>query len=51
MREFIDQQRKQGNKYGFVNFITSNNGFTLADLFMYNDRHNEANVEDNLDGN
>ena len=51
MREFIDQQRKQGNKYGFVNFITSNNGFTLADLFMYNDRHNEANGEDNLDGN
>lgn len=51
MREFIDQQRKQGTCWGYVNFIASNNGFTLADLFMYNDRHNEANGENNLDGN
>lgn len=51
MREFINQQKKQGEEVGFVNFITSNNGFTLADLFMYNDRHNEANGEGNMDGN
>lgn len=50
MREFLDQQRKQGEYLGYVNFITSNNGFTLADLFMYNDKHNEANGENNEDG-
>lgn len=50
MKDFIDQQRKQQKSFGYVNFISSNNGFTLADIFMYNDRHNEANGEDNLDG-
>lgn len=51
MRAFLDQQRKQGEKLGYINYIASNNGFTLADLFMYNDKHNEANGEGNLDGN
>lgn len=51
MREFLNQQRKQGNEVGYINYITSNNGYTLADLFMYNDRHNEANGENNMDGN
>ena len=51
IREFANQQRKQGERYGYVNFVASNNGFTLADCFMYNDKHNEANGEDNRDGN
>ncbi len=50
MVEFTNQQRKQGNRIGYINYLTSNNGFTLADLFMYSDRHNELNGEDNLDG-
>jgi glycogen operon protein len=33
-----------------VNFITAHDGFTLADLVSYNDKHNEANGEDNRDG-
>src|SRR5690606_29446126 len=33
-----------------VNFITAHDGFTLADLYAYNERHNEANKEDNRDG-
>jgi glycogen operon protein len=33
-----------------INFITCHDGFTLADLFSYNDKHNEANGEDNRDG-
>ena len=33
-----------------VNFITAHDGFTLNDLVSYNDRHNEANGEDNRDG-
>lgn len=51
IREFANQQRKQGDQYGFVNYLAINNGFTLADCFMYNDKHNEANGEDNRDGN
>jgi isoamylase len=33
-----------------INFITAHDGFTLADLVAYNDKHNEANLEDNQDG-
>jgi isoamylase len=33
-----------------INFITAHDGFTLADLVSFNDRHNEANGEDNNDG-
>lgn len=33
-----------------VNFITAHDGFTLADLVSYNDKHNEANGEHNNDG-
>ena len=33
-----------------VNFITAHDGFTLRDLVSYNDKHNEANLEDNNDG-
>ena len=34
-----------------INFITAHDGFTLHDLVSYNDKHNEANGEDNRDGN
>src|SRR5690606_39277579 len=33
-----------------VNFVTAHDGFTLADLGSYNEKHNEANLEDNADG-
>ena len=33
-----------------INFITCHDGFTLNDLVSYNDKHNEANGEDNRDG-
>ncbi|RMI13180.1 glycogen debranching protein GlgX [Cellulomonas triticagri] len=33
-----------------VNFVTAHDGFTLADLTAYNEKHNEANGEDNRDG-
>ncbi|CAO5168361.1 Glycogen operon protein GlgX homolog [Frankia sp. AiPs1] len=33
-----------------INFITAHDGFTLHDLVSYNDKHNEANGEDNRDG-
>lgn len=33
-----------------VNLVTVHDGFTLHDLVSYNDKHNEANAEDNRDG-
>jgi isoamylase len=33
-----------------VNFITAHDGFTLHDVVSYNDKHNEANGEENRDG-
>jgi glycogen operon protein len=33
-----------------INFITAHDGFTLQDLVSYNEKHNEANGEDNRDG-
>ncbi|MFW5691979.1 MAG: glycogen debranching protein GlgX [Chloroflexota bacterium] len=33
-----------------INFITSHDGFSLHDLFSYNEKHNQANGEDNCDG-
>ena len=33
-----------------VNFVTAHDGFTLNDWASYNDKHNEANGEDNRDG-
>lgn len=33
-----------------INFITAHDGFTLNDLVSYNDKHNEANGENNRDG-
>ncbi len=36
--------------FASINFVTAHDGFTLADLVSYNDKHNEANLEDNRDG-
>ncbi len=36
--------------YASINFITAHDGFTLNDLVSFNDKHNEANGEENRDG-
>jgi glycogen operon protein len=36
--------------YASINFITAHDGFTLQDLVSYNEKHNEANKEENRDG-
>jgi glycogen operon protein len=36
--------------YASINFITCHDGFTLEDLVSYNEKHNDANTEDNKDG-
>jgi glycogen operon protein len=41
----------QGRKpWASVNFLTAHDGFTLNDIVTYNEKHNEANGEDNRDG-
>jgi glycogen operon protein len=42
---------RQGRKaWASVNFITAHDGFTLNDVVSYNEKHNEANGENNRDG-
>ena len=36
--------------YASINFITAHDGFTLQDLVSYNEKHNDANLEGNRDG-
>ncbi|MDE7313768.1 MAG: glycogen operon protein GlgX [Eubacterium sp.] len=50
MPELLNQLKRQNAVFGFVNYVAGNNGFTLADLFSYNEKHNEENGEDNQDG-
>jgi isoamylase len=44
-----DLYRHRG-PHASINFVTCHDGFTLADLVAYNDKHNEENGEDNRDG-
>lgn len=41
---------KNGSPLKSINFITSHDGFTLADLVSYKQKHNQANQENNRDG-
>ncbi len=46
-----DLYERSGRKpYASINFITAHDGFTLHDLVSYNQKHNEANGENNKDG-
>jgi isoamylase len=46
-----DLYQDDGRKpFHSINFVTAHDGFTLADLVSYNDKHNEANGEENRDG-
>ncbi len=46
-----DQFNHRGRRpWASINFLTAHDGFTLADLVSYNDKHNEANGEDGRDG-
>ena len=38
------------HSWASVNFVTAHDGFTLQDVVSYNERHNEANGENNQDG-
>ena len=43
-------EHQDGLPINSINFITCHDGFTLIDLFSYNEKHNEANGEESRDG-
>jgi glycogen operon protein len=43
-------ERDGRRPWSSINFVTSHDGFTLADLVSYDHKHNEANLEGNADG-
>ena len=51
MKDFLKLFLTVPEDHGVLRYVTSYEGFTLADLVSYNDRHNEANGEYGLDGN
>jgi isoamylase len=46
--DLFEQDGRQ--PFASINFVTAHDGFTLADLVSYNEKHNDANLEDNRDG-
>ncbi|HSP57402.1 MAG TPA: glycogen debranching protein GlgX, partial [Halomonas sp.] len=46
--DFFDRRGRR--PFASVNFVTAHDGYTLHDLVVYEDKHNDANGEDNNDG-
>ena len=44
------RSRRNPETFGVLNYMASNNGFTMADMVSYDRKHNEANGEENRDG-
>ena len=42
--------RRGRRPWASINFVTAHDGFTLRDLVSYNEKHNDANKDDNHDG-
>ncbi len=50
IRSFVYRMKRNPKKEAVIQYITSHDGFTLADLVSYGEKHNEENGENNLDG-
>lgn len=50
MSNLIFRNRRNPAKYGVLNFMAGTNGFTMMDMVSYDQKHNEANGENNRDG-
>ncbi len=50
LRSFAERTRKNPEFYGVVNYMANHNGFTMMDMVSYDEKHNEANGENNKDG-
>lgn len=51
LEKFTYRARRNPKEKAMINYITNHNGFTLMDLVSYDEKHNEANDENNKDGN
>ncbi len=49
-RHYFGEPSSYAGYNSCVNFLTCHDGFTLYDLYAYNEKHNEANGWENLDG-
>lgn len=47
-RDLLSAKRR--GPLGGINYVTCHDGFTLEDLVSYEEKHNQANLEDNRDG-
>lgn len=50
MSSLIYRNRRNPAEYGVLNFMAGTNGFTMMDMVSYDQKHNEANGENNRDG-
>lgn len=50
VRDFAWSLKYNGNRTAKVNYLADHDGFTLADVYTYDVKHNEANGEKNADG-
>lgn len=50
LRNFTERARKNPECTGVVNYMANHNGFTMMDMVSYDEKHNEANGENNRDG-
>lgn len=50
LRSFAERSRKNPDRTGIVNYMANHNGFTMLDMVSYDEKHNEANGENNRDG-
>ena len=50
VRDFSDLLRRNCSRTAKINYLADHDGFTLNDVYSYDERHNEANGEMNMDG-
>ncbi len=50
MSSLIYRNRRNPPEFGVLNFMAGTNGFTMMDMVSYDQKHNEANGENNRDG-
>ncbi len=50
LSNFTWRARHNPDRQGVINYMANHNGFTLMDLVSYDEKHNEANGEENRDG-
>jgi glycogen operon protein len=50
LRAFADRTKRNPDFYAVVNYMANHNGFTMMDMVSYDEKHNEANEENNRDG-